>query len=224
MHQTTHQPMRRTGRPIVPSLSGPFRLPLSQPSPGEPVSASAPQQPIHPHQCLAPIRRWLSLLVATLSLLLCAGPATAAQERFTDANDRKGFDIRVVKVRYGDRVNIRVAHDGKVATGQQYKFWFDTKSENAGPEYSFVFAPNSDSFRFRKVNSFSDSGSAVTNCGQSWGGTANIFQPRRDVLAFVGAQCLGAPPRIRVSAQAMVSGPDDWAPGFHKFYGKVARY
>ncbi|MGZ5398693.1 MAG: hypothetical protein ACXWDM_01685 [Nocardioides sp.] len=166
----------------------------------------------------------MTLLVALLALLLSTGPATAAKERFTDANDRRGFDVRVVKVNYGARLNIRLVHDGKIAVGQQYRYWIDTKPKNVGPEYVFAFEPNSDSAGLQRVNGFSDTGTAVRGCRQLWGGSADIFQPRRDVLAMVGPRCLDRPTRVRVSVQVKVSGRDDWAPDFHKFSARVSRH
>lgn len=151
-------------------------------------------------------------------------PAAAETESFTDANDRKGFDIRVVKVRYGDRLTIRVDHDGKIAVGQKYKFWIDTRPRDKGPEFSFVFAPNSDFARFRRVDGFADRGRAVKKCGQEWGGSADIFKPHRDVVAIVGVGCLRTPARVRVSAQLVVNGEDDWAPRYRRLYGRVTRY
>lgn len=164
------------------------------------------------------------LLVASLGLALTMGSATAASERFTDANDRRGFDIRAVRVSYGERLTIRMVHNGKVANGQRYKYWIDTDAENGGPEYFFVFTPNSDFSRFRKVNTFTDSGSAVRDCDRMWGGAADIYQPRADVLAVVGARCLGGSSRVRVSLQMAVEGPDDWAPARHEFYDWVSRH
>jgi hypothetical protein len=159
-----------------------------------------------------------------LLLLAFAGPATAARARFTDANDHQGFDIRVVKVAYGDALRLRLVHDGEVAIGQKYRFWLDTRAKNPGPEYSFAFTPNSDFLRLRRVDDFSGSGSQVTTCQRGWGASANIFQPRRGVTAHIAGRCLGAPSRIRVSVQLVVSGRDDWAPRFHHFYPWVARY
>ena len=168
-------------------------------------------------------RRGFSTIVVALLLVGLAGPATAARARFADANDHRGFDIRVVKVAYGDALTVRVVHDGKVAIGQTYKFWIDTKSKNAGPEYSFAFRPNSDFLRLRRIEGFSGSGSEVTGCDQARRASANIFRPHRDVWARIAGRCLGAPSRVRVSAQLVVSGRDDWAPGFHRFYPWVKR-
>jgi hypothetical protein len=167
---------------------------------------------------------WLSVVIASLLVLVSAGAAAGASERFRDADDHQGFDIRRVEVRYGDRLTIRVAHDGEIGIGQKYKYWLDTDIHDPGPEYSLAVKPNSDYIRFRVVDGFNDTGTSVTSCGRRWGGAADIFRPHHDVLAFVGARCFRSPNRIRVSVQLVVDGPDDWAPGFHHFYARVARY
>lgn len=169
-------------------------------------------------------RRGFSTLVVALLLVGFAGPADAARARFTDANDHHGFDIRVVKVAYGDALRVRAVHDGKVAIGQTYKFWIDTRSKDAGPEYSFAFRPNSDFLRLRRVDGFSGSGSQVTTCDRGRRASADIFRPHRDVWARIAGRCLGAPSHVRVSVQLVVRGRDDWAPGLHRFYRWVERY
>lgn len=173
---------------------------------------------------LSVARRGVPLLVLALVLVFLAGPATAARARFTDPNDHRGFDVRVVKVHYGDALRVRLVHDGKVAVGQKYKFWIDTTSKDAGPEYSFAFTPNSDFLRLRKVDDFSGSGSRVSGCDHGWAASANIFRPHRDVWGSIAGRCLGAPSHVRVSVQLIVSGRDDWAPRFHRFYPWVERY
>lgn len=169
------------------------------------------------------VARIVTFVVGALTLLLCAGPATAATGTVTDANDRTGFDIRTVTVRNGDHLNVRVVHDGKIAIGQSYNFWFDTNADNPGPEYFFRFYPNSDAFQFRKVRGFADRGRGVS-CGRMWSGSADIFRPRRDVLATVGSRCLGRPGKVKVAVQVAMNGRDDWAPGFHRFSGWVSRH
>jgi hypothetical protein len=76
----------------------------------------------------------LGVVFASLTPLLGLGtPAHAAAERFTDPNDRTGFDIRAIQVRYGDQLTVRAVHDGKIAVGQAYKFWFDASRLSPPP-------------------------------------------------------------------------------------------
>jgi hypothetical protein len=165
------------------------------------------------------------LLCILFVVLASAAPATAATMRFSDPADAPGIDIRSVQVHYGDWLRITAAHDGHVRLRQTYRFWLDTKPANPGPEYYYMFHPNTDSAVFKKVDGFRDSTKTAVRCGRAWGGTADAFRPHQPVVALVAGRCLGDAAKVRVSMRfTEESGSGDWAPGFHMLSRWVSRY
>jgi hypothetical protein len=165
------------------------------------------------------------LLSIAFVILAVAGPASAATRRFSDAADASGIDIRSVRVHYGDWLRITAAQDGRVRLRQTYRFWVDTKPSNPGPEYYYMFHPNTDSGVFKKVDGFRDSTKQSVRCGRAWGGTADAFRPHQPVVALVSGRCLGDAATVRVSMRfTEENGSGDWAPGFHALSRWVSRY
>jgi hypothetical protein len=132
---------------------------------------------------------------------------------------RRGFDIRVVK---WDRRRLehptRSRRQDRRGPGVQV---LDRhQSEARRTRVLLRLRAQLDSAGLWKVNGFKDSGKAVKGCR----GSADIFRPRRDVMAFVGPRCLDRPSRVRVSVQLAAKGPDDWALGFREFSRWISRY
>lgn len=175
-----------------------------------------------------PGRRPLTVGLATVGCLAAfvvgsVAPAGAEVGHFRDPDDRVGLDVRMVHVRYGDNLRIRVEHDGRLAAGQVYRFWVDTVAKDPGPEFYYGFRPNSDSIKLRRVDDFGVAGPKVACDGdRAW---ANFLKPRSDVKALLPAACLGDASPVRVSVRFVnLDGSGDWAPEARAFYDWVEQY
>jgi hypothetical protein len=166
-----------------------------------------------------------AVVVAFVLLFVSGGVVNAATRVFTDPNDSPNIDIRKVHVSYRHWLRVRVEHDGRVATGQTYAFWIDTRRHNAGPEYYAAFSPNAEVPPLDRVSGFRDPTKTPTTC-QDIDAGANIGRPHGDVTFRVAGHCLGNPHRVRISIHFVKANGSsaDWAPATRRFYPWVHRY
>jgi hypothetical protein len=152
------------------------------------------------------------------------GVVDAATRVFADPDDSRTIDIRKVHVTYRDSLRVRVEHDGRLAIGQIYAFWIDTRPHDAGPEYYVAFRPNAEIPPLRRVSGFRDRSKTPTRCLRMEG-AANALRPYGDVTLRVAGSCLGNPSRVRISVEFIkVNGSADWAPAFRRLCPWVHRY
>lgn len=186
-----------------------------------PVRTIAPP-PTHPR---TRVRSVAAVVLASALLVVSGGVVNAATRVFTDPNDAPAIDIRKVHVTYRGLLRVRVEHDGRLAIGQLYAFWIDTRRRNAGPEYYAAFRPNSDNLSLKRVSGFGDRTKTSTTCKRIDGG-ANALRPHGDVTFRVAGKCLGNPNRVRTSVHFFTTNGSsaDWAPAHRRLYPWVNRY
>lgn len=160
--------------------------------------------------------------------LVATSPAHAQRETFSDPADAAGpvSDIRRVVVNNAttrNRVAVR-ADMGAVILGDSAILWLDTKRADAGPEYKVRLYPESDGFTLRRVNSFAGKGHAVRCSGMRLRAAAG--QHQTFTWSFPRS-CLKNPGKVRATVRARWLFASrvviDWAPGYHRFTGWVAR-
>jgi hypothetical protein len=186
-----------------------------------PVRTRAPL-PTHRH---TRIRSIATVALASALLVVSGGVVHAATHVFTDPDDAPTIDVRKVHVSYRGSLRVRVEHDGRMAIGQLYAFWIDTRRRNAGPEYYAAFRPNSDNLSLKRVSGFGDRTKTSTTCKRIDGG-ANALRPHGDVTFRVAGKCLGNPNRVRTSVHLFKTNGSsaDWAPAHRRLYPWVNRY
>lgn len=184
--------------------------------------------PLAQGQRIAPHSR-RGVAVAGLSLLASLAMVPAAHADTRTFADRAGdtgarADITTVRVSNGaHRVKVAI-RPGRVAGGDSFRFWLDTRPKNAGPEYKVEVVANSDNFGLLRVGAFGQQGTPVSCAGLR--ATADQYAPDW-VSISVPRSCLGNPGKVRVAVRGhyRYPGPDvvDWAPAKQKFFGWVAR-
>ena len=186
-----------------------------------PSSRDPAPSPTHPRVV---IRSAGALVVAFALLLVGGGVVNAATRVFSDPNDSPTIDIRKVHVSYRDWLRIRVEHDGRIAVGQVYAFWIDTRPRNPGPEYYDAFRPNAEVPQLERVSGFGDRTRTPVRC-QKRNATANVGTPHADITFHVAGSCLGDPKRVRVSVHFVNADRSsaDWAPAARRLYTWVHR-
>ena len=184
------------------------------------------QLPFHGASSPRPVLRSLAAGMTAFALLLVSGGmVNAATRTFTDPNDSPTIDIRKVHVTYRDSLRLRVEHDGRIAVGQMYAFWIDTRRRNPGPEYYAAFRPNAEVPPLKRVSGFGDRTKTKVTCHRMAGG-ANALRPHGDVTFKVAGGCLGNPKRVRVSIHFIKANGSsaDWAPAARRLYPWVQRH
>jgi len=176
------------------------------------------------------VRRLSSALAGVALVALTPTAASAATRWFSDPQGdvASSVDIHRVRVINGepDRPAVRVTVVQRVLrAGDGFDVWVDTNAADPGPEYRISWVANSDSLGVRKVESFSDTGVAVScpafrvrSAQDDPGDSSYVLLPR---------PCLRYPDAIRVSVRAQRQVGQgvvkDWAPGVLNFYSWVAR-
>lgn len=157
---------------------------------------------------------------ALLTTAVLASPAQADTRTFNDG----GGHMTTVKVTNGSTYVTIKADVGHYRIGSYFRFWLDTDSKNAGPEYKNEVWPNSELMPLKRVGSFTSNGTDVRCTGLR--ASADAFSSHYVTLK-VPRSCIKNPSKVRVSVRAYydVAGPNDidWAPAKHKFFGWVSQ-
>ncbi len=173
----------------------------------------------------------LGVALASIAVIaLTPTSASAATRWFSDPQGdvASSVDIHRVRVINGEagRPAVRVTVvQRELRAGDGFDVWVDTNAADPGPEYRTSWIANSDSLGVRKVESFSDTGVAVScpafrvrSAQDDPGDSSYVLLPR---------PCLGYPDAVRVSVRAQRQVGKgivkDWAPGVLNFYSWVAR-
>lgn len=177
--------------------------------------------------------RALGCLATAVTLVLgLVGPAEADVRRFTDArNDTTNSnDIRWVRVDNStanpNKVVVVVQTDDIGSSGccavDELKVFFDTKTADAGPEFSVILIQD---YVMYRMEAWRRNGSYVsTSGGCDYKVSRNLATDRWRVVTT--RDCLGDPGRIRVAVRTTRREPrfsQDWARAPRTWLGWVTR-